>query len=233
MRDKYNRHVQGGCMTTTAKRMPQCLPSHLKGILLLMLALLAVFLLLKGDIGDGALSPPGNSLTVRGPFVQPLFNASQVNALQHLVRYMHYKQLASLYVSRMTLDEELGQLFIVVNRYRYYGDDLQQTLEQFHIGGVIIYDWQMLSFDQAHHDIAQMQKHATLPLFISTDEEGGDNDRLSNIYPYRPSTTEIGQTGNVKLAAQQGRRTARDMLALGLNTEFAPVVDVAEVNGPD
>jgi beta-N-acetylhexosaminidase len=127
----------------------------------------------------------------------------------------------------------LGQLFIVVNRYRYYGEDLERTLELFHVGGVIIYDWQMLSFNQARSDIAQMQKHATLPLFISTDEEGGVNDRLSNIYPYRPSATEIGQSGHVQLAAQQGAKTAHDMLALGLNTDFAPVVDVAVVNGPD
>ena len=221
-------------MITTGKPIPQLRSPHLKGALLLILALLAVFLLLKGDIEDGALSSSGYSLAAsRSPFVQSPLNPTQVNELHHLVKHMFYKQLASLYVSRMTLGEELGQLFIVVNRYRYYGEDLERTLELFHVGGVIIYDWQMLSFDQARHDIAQMQKHATFPLFISTDEEGGDNDRLSNIYPYRPSTTEIGQSGNVQLAAQQGRQTAHDMLALGLNTDFAPVVDVAVVNGPD
>ncbi len=221
-------------MTTTGKPIPQSRSPHLKGALLLILALLAVFLLLKGDIEDGALSSSGYSLAAsRSPFVQSPLNPTQVDELHHLVKHMLYKQLASLYVSRMTLGEELGQLFIVVNRYRYYGEDLERTLELFHIGGVIIYDWQMLTVDQARHDIAQMQKHATLPLFISTDEEGGDNDRLSNIYPYRPGATEIAQTGNVQLAAQQGRQTAHDMLALGLNTDFAPDVDVAVVNGPD
>src|SRR5256714_3809967 len=221
-------------MTTTGKPIPQSRSPHLKGSLLLILALLAVFLMLKGDIEDGALSSSGYSLTAsRSPFVQSPLNPIQVDELHHLLKHMLYKQLASLYVSRMTLGEELGQLFIVVNRYRYYGADIERTLELFHVGGVIIYDWQMLSFDQARHDIAQMQKHATFPLFISTDEEGGDNDRLSNIYPYRPGATEIVQAGKVKLAAQQGRQTAQDMLALGLNTDFAPDVDLAVVNGPD
>src|SRR2546423_8680302 len=101
------------------------------------------------------------------------------------------------------------------------------------MGGVIIYDWQMLSFAQAHRDITQMQKHATLPLFISTDEEGGDNDRLSNIYPYRLGATQIFQTGDVHVAAHEGARAAHDLLALGINADFAPVADVALVNGPD
>src|SRR6266849_4410946 len=148
-------------MTTTEKPMPQSLSPRLKWALFLVLALLAVFLLLEGD-GNRSPSLPGNGLTTsRDPFAQPLLNPSQIDELHHLVKRMSYKQLASLYVSRMTLDEELGQLFIVLNRYRYYSADLEQTLEQFHIGGVLLYDWQMLTFDQAHHDIAEMQQHAT------------------------------------------------------------------------
>src|SRR5438128_7535119 len=133
----------------------------------------------------------------------------------------------------MTLDEELGQLFMVLNGYQYYSADLEQTLEQFHVGGVILYQAQMETFDQTRHDIAQMQKHATFPLLISTDEEGGTVDRLSNIYPYHPGATEIAQTGNVQLAAREGARTAHDLLSLGINVDIAPVVDVAVVNGPD
>src|SRR2546421_1641876 len=216
-------------MSTTGKPIPQSRSPHLKGSLLLILALLAVFLLLKGD---GALLPSRNGFAAsRGPFVQPALNPAQIDDLHHLVKHMSYKQLASLYVARMTLDEELGQLFMVQNRYPYYGADIEQTLERFHVGGVILYQWQMLTFNQARHDIAQMQKHATFPLLISTDEEGGSVDRLSNIYPYHPGATEIAQTGNVQLAAREGARTAHNLLALGINADFAPVVDVAVVNG--
>src|SRR6266566_3532668 len=220
-------------MSTTGKPIPQARSPHLKGTLLLILALLAVFLMLEGD-GHRTLFQAENGLTASsGSFVQPLLNPAQVDELHHLVNHMPYKQLASLYVSRMTIDEELGQLFMVQNRYPYYGADIEQTLEQFHIGGVILYQWQMLTLNQARHDIAQMQKHATFPLLISTDEEGGTVDRLSNIYPYHPGATEIAQTGNVQLAARVGARTAHDLLSLGINVDIAPVVDVAVVNGPD
>jgi beta-N-acetylhexosaminidase len=220
-------------MTTTGKPIPQSHSPHFKGILLLILALLAVFLLLEGD-GNRTFLLAVNSLAVStSPFVQPVLSPAQVDELHHLGQHLSYKQLASLYVSHMTLDEELGQLFIVQNRYPTYGADLEQTLEQFHIGGVILYQWQMLTASQTRHDIAQMQKHATFPLLISSDEEGGTVDRLSNIYPYHPGATEIAQSGDVQFAAREGARTAHDLLSLGLNADIAPVVDVAVVNGPD
>src|SRR2546428_2224722 len=207
-------------MIITGKPMPQSRSPGLKGALFLILALLAVFLLLEGD-GNRALSSPGNGLTAsRGPFVQPLLNPSQIDELHHLVKRMSYKQLASLYVPRMTLDEELGQLFMVLNGYQYYSADLEQTLEQFHVGGVILYQAQMETFDQTRHDIAEMQKHATLPLLISTDEEGGTVDRLSNIYPSRPGATEIAETGDVRAAAHEGAQTAHDLMALGVNADI-------------
>ncbi len=220
-------------MITTEKPTPQSRSPRLKGALFLILALLAVFPLLGGD-GNRALSPPGNGLTAfRGPFVQPLLNPSQIDELHHLVKRMSYKQLASLYVSHMTLDEELGQLFMVQNRYEYYSADLEQTIEQFHVGGVILYQSQIETFDQTRHDIAEMQKHATIPLLISTDEEGGTADRLSNIYPSRPGATEISETGDVHMAAHEGVQTAHDLMALGINADIAPDVDVALIDGPD
>src|SRR5437660_2869064 len=220
-------------MTITLKLMSQSRSLRLKGILLLMLTLLAVSLLLERD-GSGTLSPSGNHLNVtRGPFVQQLLNSFQLDEIHHLVKRMSYKQLASLYVSRMTLDEEIGQLFMVQNSHSTYSTDLEQTIEQFHVGGVILYQWQMETFDQTRHDIAEMQKHATFPLLISTDEEGGTADRLTNIYPPHPGATEIAQTGDVQVAAREGARAAHDLLALGINTNLAPDTDVSVVNGPD
>src|SRR5205085_9848172 len=99
-------------MATTEKSMQQ---SGSPRFTFLILILLTISLLLQRD-GNGVLSPPGNGLTTsKGPFVRPLLNSSQVDELHHLVNRMSYKQLASLYVSRMTLDEELGQLFMVQN----------------------------------------------------------------------------------------------------------------------
>src|SRR6266705_4197785 len=79
-----------------------------------------------------------------------------------------------------------------------------------------------------------MQQHASIPLLISTDEEGGPYvHRLSHIYGYRMSATDISNTGNPDVATQQGQKAAHDLLSLGINENLAPDVDVNLVNGYD
>jgi beta-N-acetylhexosaminidase len=134
----------------------------------------------------------------------------------------------------MTLDEELGQLIMVEYADTYYSPDLDTMITKLHAGGVILYEFQMQTLNQTKHDIGEMQKHAFLPLLISTDEEGGPLvHRLANIYGLRMSASEISQTGDPQVATQQAEKTAQDLLALGLNTNLAPDVDVNLVNGYD
>ena len=182
----------------------------------------------------GSASSSSAALVTTGPFVQAPLDAGQINAIMHLTGYMKYKQLASLYVSRMSLDEELGQLIMVEYADTYYSPDLDTMINKLHAGGVIMYEFQMQTFAQTKHDIAEMQQHASIPLLISTDEEGGPYvHRLSKIYGYRMSATEIGNTGNPDVATQQGHKAAHDLLSLGINENLAPDVDVNLVNGYD
>jgi beta-N-acetylhexosaminidase len=133
----------------------------------------------------------------------------------------------------MTLDEELGQLIMVEYADTYYSPDLDTIISRLHAGGIITYEFQMQTFNQTKHDIALMQQHAKIPLLISTDEEGGEVHRLINIYPPRPSAISIYETGDPTVAAQQGHKVAHDLLALGINENLAPDVDVELISGPD
>ena len=168
-----------------------------------------------------------------GQFVQPPLSAIQVDALSNLVAHMSYKQLARYYVAHMTLDEELGQLFMAEYYDTYYSPDLDTMVNKLHAGGVVMYAFQMNTFNQTKHDIADMQKNATLPLLISTDEEGGFVERVQNIFGHHPGALEIYQTGNVNNAVAAGHRIAHDLLSLGINEDLAPDVDVQLVDGPD
>ncbi len=197
-----------------------------------------------GSGGTGAL--PGVT-PASGQFVKPPFSAAQMDAIMHLSGYMKYKAIASLYVSRMTLDEELGQLIMVEygsgclsastlcpGVTSYYSSDLDTMINTLHAGGVIMYEFQMQNFNQTKNDLTRMQSRASIPLLISTDEEGGPYvRRLSNIYGNRMSATDIANTGNPAIATQQGAKTAHDLSALGINTDLAPDVDVNLVNGYD
>src|SRR5207249_3072789 len=71
-----------------------------------------------------------------------------------------------------------------------------------------------------------MQKAAAIPLFISTDFEGGYVNELRNITGERSSEQAIGTTGDPNVAYNAGHSAAADLAALGLNVNFMPIVDV-------
>jgi beta-N-acetylhexosaminidase len=212
-----------------------------RGRLYLVLASLAILVVLGGLLSQQLLSRSGGSQAdgplnypSNGPFAQFPLSASQINAIQHLSGHMKYKALASLYVSHMSLDEEIGQLIMVEYNQPTYSSDLDYMIHTLHAGGVIMYEFQMNTFNQTKADIAHMQQRATIPLIITTDEEGGPYvRRLDHIYGYRMSPTQIEETGDVNVATQQGLKVSKDLAALGLNSDLAPDVDVNQVNGYD
>ncbi len=137
-------------------------------------------------------------------------------------------QLVTRIVNNMTLAQKLGQMVIV----EFYGptlnSDLQQMIEGNAVSGVLIENGngnaqtraQLLTLNQG------MQRVAHVPLFISTDFEGGYVNELRRITGERPSEQEIGATGNPQVAYNAGHNAARDLTALDLNVNFMPIVDV-------
>jgi beta-N-acetylhexosaminidase len=141
--------------------------------------------------------------------------------------------LATRYLSRMSLDEKLGQLFVAELVGPAYTPDNAALVERLHAGGILLYNREMPNFSAAHNLVATAQSHARIPLFVVVDEEGGWVDRMSDIYGFRPSASMIADTGSTSYARQQAAKVASDMKSLGLNFDLAPDVDVALVNGPD
>src|SRR5205809_5892889 len=122
---------------------------------LALVALAAIMILTSLLIHFGSTGPlaPGKQPTVPagplGSFIKPPYNASQVNALMHLGNRMTYKQLAFLYVTRMSLAEKLGQLIMTESEQNAYSDDLDYMITQLHVGGMIMYESHLQTADQA------------------------------------------------------------------------------------
>src|SRR5579885_1855886 len=208
-----------------------------QGLQTLFIFLLFCILIVPTPASEGTfgLSRPSTlvALPPVGPFVQAPLNAEQVQALSHLMSHMTVKQLAALYVSRMTLDEEIGQLMMAEYYTPTYGPDLDYMIHTLHVGGVVMYAFQMTGLKQTQRDIAEMQRRAQLPLIISADEEGGFVERIQNIFGDRPGALQTYETGNPANAAKLGHGIAHDLKLLGINTDLAPDVDVQLVDGPD
>ncbi len=142
------------------------------------------------------------------------------------------QQTASQDVAGMTLDEKLGQMFLIETYYKTWTPDIANMVVGMHAGALIIYGKNMQDPTQLHDYIASIQAHASIPLLVTMDEEGGLVDRLGlyKFDPPLPAAQTLGASGNVALATQAGDQAAQEMLAMGINTDLAPVVDV---EGPD
>lgn len=136
--------------------------------------------------------------------------------------------LAAEMVRGMTLDQKLGQMVIV----EFYGStvngDLAAMIQHNQISGVLIENKngnaqtrsQLVALNKG------MQALAHVPLFISTDYEGGLVNELRQITGERPSDATIGATNNPQVAYNAGHGAATDLTGLGLNVNFMPIVDV-------
>jgi beta-N-acetylhexosaminidase len=65
-----------------------------------------------------------------------------------------------------------------------------------------------------------------IPPFLAIDQEGGRVHRLAEPFSHFPAAAAIGRRGDPELAYRAGRATATELSLLGLNLNFAPVLDV-------
>src|SRR3954454_15540912 len=97
------------------------------------------------------------------------------------------------------------------------------------IGGVLIHGWNFSSATQLRTIANELQEAAAEggrpPLLIAVDQEGGQVKTISWI-PTTLSPPQMGDLGSSEAALPQGRRTGAALLAVGVNTDFAPVADV-------
>ena len=149
--------------------------------------------------------------------------------------------MAATVVKNMTLEEKVGQMFVVnleqlddskggCFEFRKFNDAMKESMDAYKIGGVILFARNIESVDQTKQLISDLQENAQIPLFVSVDEEGGDVARVGNNTNMRTTTfppmEEVGKMDDEKYAYNMGVTIASDIKNLGFNLDFAPVADV-------
>lgn len=131
-------------------------------------------------------------------------------------------------VESMSQTEKLGQMVMIGIQGTKVDDDSLYMLNQYHMGGVILFDRNMESPEQVKQLTSdlQAQSNEKIPLFIGIDEEGGDVVRMAEKLTPPPSQKEIGATGDIEQAKTWAIKTAKSLKDMGINVNFAPVADV-------
>jgi beta-N-acetylhexosaminidase len=142
------------------------------------------------------------------------------------------------YLRHMTLDEKLGQMMLIETLYQSYSPDVDNMVRNLHAGAMIVYKQNMILDNPIgpptlRRYIADIQAHATIPLMVTMDEEGGGVDRLGlyGFAPPLPSPEDTARTGNPQNAYNNGARGAQQMLSFGINTDLAPLADIRLTDG--
>ena len=131
-------------------------------------------------------------------------------------------------VASMSQTEKLGQMVMIGIQGTKVDDDSLYMLNQYHMGGVILFDRNMESSEQVKQLTSdlQAQSNEKVPLFIGIDEEGGDVVRMAEKLTPPPSQKEIGATGDIEQARTWAIKTAKSLKDMGINVNFAPVADI-------
>ena len=152
-------------------------------------------------------------------------------------------------IDRMTLEEKVGQMFMtyaygqsandpdpamVVSNQRTYGvDNFEQLIDEYHLGGIIYFAWsnnvnnptQIAGLSNGIQDSALSQRSA-LPLLVSTDQEQGVVVRVGPPATQFPGNMGLGAARKATYARTAAEITGRELRAIGINENFAPVADV-------
>ncbi len=129
-------------------------------------------------------------------------------------------------LSHMTLDEKIGQMIMIEFEESQMTDGLAYEISHYHVGSVILYGYNVVNPDQTRTLDQAIQANATIPVLISTDQEGGTVNRLATIIGPLPSAAMVGATNDPAYAKQRGEQDAKALYSLGINANLAPVVDV-------
>ena len=125
----------------------------------------------------------------------------------------------------LSQDQKLGQLFIVAlytNKGENYISNVRNIVEQEQIGGLILMQ------DDAAREINlvnEFQSKSKVPLMIGMDAEWGLFQRIAAAHKF-PWAMTLGAIQDKNLITQMAAKIAEDSKRMGINWDFAPVVDV-------
>ncbi|SDX03202.1 beta-N-acetylhexosaminidase [Arthrobacter sp. cf158] len=151
-------------------------------------------------------------------------------------------------IAGMSLDEKIGQMtwthvygssandtsMAASNQERYGVNTPAEVVEKYNLGGVLYFAWsgntnnpqQVAGLSNGLQQTAVGADGKGIPLAVTIDQEGGLVARIGSPATVLPGNMALGATANQDLARAQGEILGSEMRAMGINVDFAPVLDL-------
>jgi beta-N-acetylhexosaminidase len=127
----------------------------------------------------------------------------------------------------MTSREKIGQLFMLGFMGTSVTPELASFIKDCKPGGVILFSRNLESVEQIVELTNDLQRCSPKsPLLISIDQEGGRVSRLPKGFTIFPPCDLLGRCNSSELAYAAAATIAKELRAVGINMNMAPVLDV-------
>ncbi|MFH2205095.1 MAG: glycoside hydrolase family 3 N-terminal domain-containing protein [Elusimicrobiota bacterium] len=101
-----------------------------------------------------------------------------------------------------------------------------QLLKDTEAAGILLLPRNIRTPDQVRGLVSGLQDQLGRPLLVSIDHEGGWVLRFTQGITFFPGNAALARSGRPQIARDVGRRMARELAALGIGLNLAPVADV-------
>ena len=135
-------------------------------------------------------------------------------------------------LSTLTVEQKVGQLLVGGFEGTSAGADAVRAIQEYQVGGVILYERNVESLGQLAGLTNTLKdlNGGHIPLFITTDEEGGAVTRMPPEITDIPAARTFGSIGDAEQRLNAcytlGGTLARLCAAVGISMNYAPVLDV-------
>jgi beta-N-acetylhexosaminidase len=145
--------------------------------------------------------------------------------------------LAGHAIGTMTLEEKIGQM--LMPDFRNWNGrnvtemlpEIEQLVKDYHLGGVILFRENVVTTEQTTKLVADYQEAAEkYGLLMTIDQEGCIVTRVQSGTDM-PGNMALGAARSPEIAHNVGEAIGQELHSLGINMNFAPVMDVN--NNPD
>jgi len=128
-------------------------------------------------------------------------------------------------LSSMTIDEKIGQLFMIQaysNLDSVHENEIKEMIQKYHVGNLIFMQGTPIKQAELTN---KYQSFSKVPLMIGFDGEWGLDMRLKNSYRF-PWNMSLGAIQDNSLIHKFGEHIGNHARRIGIHVNFAPVVDI-------
>lgn len=132
-------------------------------------------------------------------------------------------------INKLSLEDKFGQMLIIGLDVYEINDEIIKLIENYKIGGVILYGKNYTSVETMVNVVNKLKKinrNNKNPLFIGIDQENGKVNRLPKELLRIKSPYKQGMTENINVINSINEITTYVLKSVGINMNFAPVLDI-------